>query len=418
MQRFAIIGFGYAGFSALKAIRDAGCDAEIDVYSETELPPYNPMLTTYYIAGKLDYEAMFPFGSLEDIALAYSTKIFSRARVCRVGEAKSVTIETGANRSYDKILIATGAGAFVPHPLRHLLPEVHCMRTVNDAVRLKNVLRTKKPGNAVVIGASMVGIKVAELLNDAGIDVTLADMCKSIFPLAAYPDVAEMIEKRVQERGIKLKLGCAVENAEKVSEGYIVSFSNGEYLHTDELVLNIGASAATEALDPAITVNRGIVVNERMETSIPGIYAAGDCCEGNNLQSNSTQIIGLWANAGAQGRVAGWNMAGKYAEMDGSILCNITHFMDLDFIGIGDNREGGETRRYVDPEKRFFIEALRRDGKLVGFNILNHRDISGVCKAYFTARLRKKGPLPPIQKAALEAAGLKGSFIRWLEEEE
>jgi len=418
MQRFAIVGFGYAGFSALKAIRDAGCGAEVDVYSETGLPPYNPMLTTYYIAGKLDYSAMFPFGSLEEIASAYSASILSRTRVSRISGALAVTTETNDVRQYDKILIASGASAFVPPPLRHLLPEVHCMRTVDDAVRLKHVLQTKKPGSAVVIGASMVGIKVAELLNDAGVDVTLADMCKSIFPLAAYPDVADIIENHVQGRGIKLKLGCAIENAERTPSGYTVTFSNGESLQADELVLNIGTRAATEALDPAIKVNRGILVNERMESSIPGIYAAGDCCEGRNLQSNSTQIIGLWANAGAQGRVAGLNMAGRFMEMDGSIPCNITHFMDLDFIGIGDNREGGETRRYVDPEKHFFIEAIRRDGKLVGFNILNQRDISGVCKTYFTARLRRKKPLPVIQKAVMETAGLKNSFIRWLEDEE
>ena len=417
MQRFAIIGFGYAGFSALKAIRDAGCGAEIDVYSETKLPPYNPMLTTYYIAGKLDYKAMFPFGSLEEIASAYSARILTQTKACRIEDAKSVTTQSGGTKPYDKILIATGASAFVPPTLRHLLPEVHCMRTVDDAERLKYALQTKKMNDALVVGASMVGIKVAELLNDAGVDVTLTDLCNSIFPLAAYPDVAEIIEKHVQERGIRLKLGCVIENAKKTPEGYSVSFSTGECIHTDALVLNIGTRAATEALSPAIAVNRGIVVNERMETSVPDIYAAGDCCEGNNLQTSGTQIIGLWANAGLQGRVAGQNMAGKYAEMDGSIPCNITHFMDLDFISIGDNRESGETRRYVDPEKRFFIEAIRRDGKLVGFNILNHRDISGVCKAYFTARLRIKRPLPAIQKAVLEEAELKGSFIRWLEEE-
>ena len=89
--------------------------------------------------------------------------------------------------------------------------------------------------------------------------------------------------------------------------------------------MNIGTRAATGILNPEeVTIERGIIVNEKMETSVPGIYAAGDCCQGNNLQSGQTMIIGLWANAGVQGRVAGNNISGKSAQTDGNILHNIT----------------------------------------------------------------------------------------------
>ena len=77
MERFAIIGFGCAGYHALRAIREAGCDASVDVYSDTDMPPYNPMLTTYYTAGRLPYEGLFPFGSLDSIARQYKANVIT-----------------------------------------------------------------------------------------------------------------------------------------------------------------------------------------------------------------------------------------------------------------------------------------------------------------------------------------------------
>jgi len=106
-------------------------------------------------------------------------------------------------------------------------------------------------------------------------------------------------------------------------------------------------------VDPAeVTVNKGIVVDHDMQTSVPGIYAAGDCCEGEELQSNTSMIIGLWANAAHQGATAGANMAGGKAEFDGNFLHNITHFMGMDFVGFGDVRTQGEVHRVGRPTDR------------------------------------------------------------------
>ena len=109
MSQFAIIGFGCAGYHALAAIREAGCDVPVDIYTETAMPPYNPMLTTYYVAGKLPYEGMFPFGSLEDIRARYDANVITGARVASVDAAGHlVCLADGSRRQYDKILVATG----------------------------------------------------------------------------------------------------------------------------------------------------------------------------------------------------------------------------------------------------------------------------------------------------------------------
>ncbi|BDF68684.1 NADH oxidase [Oscillospiraceae bacterium] len=417
MKRFAIIGFGCAGYQALAAIRQAGCDAQVDVYTETDLPPYNPMLTTYYVGGKLPYEGLFPFGTLAEIGQRYEASFLTGTRAAKVdAQRRTVTLESGEARSYDKILVSTGATAFVP-PSFAGVEGAFCMRTVDDAVGLKTALEEREYRSAVVVGASMVGIKVAELLLKRGIRVTLADMAPHIFALAAYPEVSAMIEERIDKMGIQMAFGRALAGAEKTPEGYRVTFADGETLDTDLLVLNIGTRAATGLLDPAqVNIDRGVVVNERMETSAPGVYAAGDCCQGRNLQSGQTQIIGLWANAGVQGRVAGRNMAGVGDETDGNILHNITHFLDMDFIGLGDNRATGEVYQYYSPDRRFYLQAVLKDGWPVGFNILDNYGISGILKAHLVKVLRgEKSGFTPEQRGQLLRYGLEGDFIDTLE---
>lgn len=423
MEHFAIVGFGCAGYHGLEAIREAGCGADIDIYSNTALPPYNPMLTTYYTAGRLPYEGMFPFGSMEEIEKQYAAHFITNTKVSAV-KAKEKVVVTGDGREerYDKILIATGASAFVP-PSFGNLKGAFCMRTVEDSVRLHDALETRNYKDAVVVGASMVGIKVAELLYKRGIHVTLADMAPHIFALAAYPQVSEMIEKRLRSMGIGMAFGQAITSArEHLNEdgsvkGYTVGLGDGSSLETEMLILNIGTRAETEILNPEeIRTDRGIVVDAYMRTSEEGIYAAGDCCQGNNMQSGQTQIIGLWANAGVQGRVAGRNMAGISDETDGNILHNITHFLDMDFIGLGDNRLTGETFTYTNRDKGFYLQAVVKDKKPVGFNILDNHGISGILKAHLIRLLRGEPcRFTPEQRGQLVRYGLEEQLIEKLE---
>ncbi|MCI8652956.1 MAG: FAD-dependent oxidoreductase [Angelakisella sp.] len=423
MERFAIVGFGCAGYHGLRAIREAGSSARVDVYSDTGLPPYNPMLTTYYTAGRLPYEGLFPFGSLSEIAREYDAHLFTETRAARVdSKNRAVVTGSGERQEYDKILVAAGASAFVPGSFANL-KGAFCMRTVEDAVRLHDAIQEREYQNAVIVGASMVGIKVAELLHKRGCQVTLADMAPHIFALAAYPEVSEMIEARLREMGIAMAFGQAIAGAEEHLDsngkvrGYTVRLADGSTLETELLVLNIGTRAATGFLDPGeITIDRGILVDERMETSVPGIYAAGDCSQGRNLQSGERQIIGLWANAGTQGRVAGRNMAGVPDETDGNILHNITHFLDMDFIGLGDNRLGGEVHTYQSPDKGFYLQAVVKDKKAVGFNILDNYGVSGILKAHLIRLLRGQPcSFTPEQRGQLLRYRLEEGFIEKLE---
>jgi len=420
MLKCAIVGFGCAGYHAAKAIRQKDEGAIIDVYSDHSFPPYNPMLTTYYASNKLVYQGMFPFGDLEKIKNELKLNILTNQKVSKV-KNHTVYFENG-EKEYDKILIATGAYAFVPpiNGLDTVNPDnVFCMRTLSDAIRLRDAVEKRHYKSAVVVGASMVGIKLVELLANMGVDTKLCDMAPYLFPLAAYPEVGKEIASRIESAfPVHMMFGAGLAGLTPDEKDTVDVHLTDNSVHNAELiVLCIGTRAATALVNPdEVKINRGIVVNTHMETSCPGVYAAGDCCEGINLQSNQTLIIGLWANAAKQGATAGANMAGGDEVHYGNILHNITHFMGMDFIGLGDNRIQGEVVEFGSLKDGLYVKAVVADGKLAGVNILDNYRISGPLKNYFTRLLEGRiDEVVPLQRGILQKEGLTLKFIDELE---
>ena len=417
MARYAIIGFGCAGYYGAKAIRENDADGEIVVFSEHMARPYNPMLTTYYTAGKIPYDAMFPFGSMEKIAAEMKLKVHTGTKVIKVNSTdRSVLLADGSTEKFDKILIATGARAFAPQIEGLSAEDAFYMRNIDDAQKLKDAVESGRYRTALVVGASMVGIKVVELLNAKGIKTTLADMAGRIFPLAAYENVSKEIERRITAKGVQLALGASLQRCDKTDSGYLCTMSDGNKVNADLIVLCIGTRATTDLADGNIEVNRGIVVDSNMQTSCEDIYAAGDCCEGNELQSDENMIIGLWANAAYQGMTAGANMAGAKSEFDGNFMHNITHFMGMDFIGFGDNRKTGKVITSGNISQGLYVEAVIGEEGLVGVNILDNYRISGAVKNYLYRIIREKNvQISPVQRGILIKEGLRPSFIEKME---
>lgn len=415
-MKYAVVGFGTAGYHAVKTIRRYDADGEIDVYSNTSRAPYNPMLTTYYAFGKLEFEGLFPFGDLEKIQKEISFHLCQETVKKVHANEHSIETETGT-KTYDRILIATGARAFAP-PVKGLDPEdAFLMRTVEDALRFKERLKQQNVKHAVVIGASMAGIKVVEVLHKYGIETWLLDLAQHIFPLAAYPEVSAEIEKRVEAQGVHLKFGTTIDHMEQEEGQDIAVLTDGSRIPADIVGLCIGTRAITETVQDEVAIGRGIIVDDHMRTSVPGIFAAGDCCEGNNIESGQTQIIGLWANANHQGETAGANMAGQDETYRGNILHNITHFMNMDFIGFGDNRLTGKVLEYGNLDGSLYVRLVLDGKKIVGANILDNYRISGIIKNYMLRLFAGEAfTLPDYQRAMLVKAGLSETFIDEIEE--
>lgn len=410
MKRYAIVGFGCAGYSGARALRRTDPSGEIHVWEAGGEPPANPMLTTYYASQKLKRGGAFPFGNLDTIAGELNLCCHMNTVVEHVNATEHTLITSkGSTEAYDGILLATGARAFVP-PLDGLPDErVYLMRTMADAEKLKARLTRGIPKKSVVVGASMVGIKVAELLWKAGSEVTIADGAGWLFPLAAYENVGREVERRLLEKGYRFCWSAMTKAI--VPKG--VAFEDGRVLEADLIAMCIGTRANTDIVrGEPIQVGKGIVVDRHMQTSCPGIYAAGDCCEGIERQSGNTAIIGLWANAAGQGETAGACMAGENLEYAGNILHNITHFMDMDFIGLGDTRLVGETLEFGDIGSDCYICAVVKNGRIQSANILGNYRIAGTLKTWLLRQLeRPEEAIPERMRANLLRMGISDDFI-------
>lgn len=412
----AVIGFGCAGFSAARAIRDAEPDRSIDIYSDTDEAPYNPMLTTYYVSGKIGEETMFPLGDLDAIRKALGASIFTGTPVTRLrARERTLVLSDGSERQYDDIVIATGAGAVIP-PIKNLPQRgIYTMHTAGDARRLEKALDgTVK--SAVVVGAQMVGIKVAELLLKRGIRVVFADMEKQVFPASAYGSTAEVIASRLRAAGVELKLGTAVSGVEDAGDCLSVSFSDGARERADIVVFCSGIRPNIAFVDRTeLDTGVGIKTDLQMRASVPHIYAAGDCCETLNVLTGENAYIGLWANSAVQGRVAGNNIAGVRDSYQGNLIHNITHYMDTDFISIGNVKAEGKRVFWESPGARWRMEATVGGGRILALNILDNAGVSGPVKNILLHQASHPGEgMSEAAKLILSRSGMPESVIKAL----
>jgi NAD(P)H-nitrite reductase large subunit len=406
-EDIVIVGNGCAGAECIKALRESGYNGKIHLFTDSRWPISNPMLTTYYVAGEIGFDGLFPYGAGREFYLKYGVDTHTESPVVALdAKQKVLRTKSGLELKYNKCLIATGAAPFLPPVEGMGSNRIYAMRTVEDAIRLKEAM-TKKPRKSLVIGASMVGIKVVELFYKAGMEVCLVDLAEHIFPLAAHSECARVIEGRLAQKGIKLRLGAEIEKVEETIQGVRAYFKDSpESEEADLLVMCIGVRPNIGFIDrKQVAVDTGILVDGYMRTSTPGLYAAGDVAQGKNLLSGGSQIIGSWNNARYQGRTAGRNMAGGNEFSPGNIPHHITRFIGMDFVGIGD--VNGQDRM----EKRFdgkrYIQLFWKNGLLIGANFLDSYTESGPIKNALIKGLRQKklvlsGPLPVIQNQLIK----------------
>ena len=233
-----IIGNGAAAAEAVLAARANGYDGEIRLFADNRHAPYNPMLGTYLVAGKIPLEQAFPFG---DEAAFYGanrvTAHLGEPVIHLDAEARVATTAAGEAYEYDRCLVATGARPAVPPipGLREALGQsqgrrVFTIQTLDDALALKRAVDdlraggggvgvSGEPARAAVIGASFAGVKIAAVLHDMGLRVSLVERETSILPLSAHPDCAHIMEAHLLEEGYELRLGAALAGVETIAPG-------------------------------------------------------------------------------------------------------------------------------------------------------------------------------------------------------
>lgn len=306
-RRYLILGAGTAAVNAAQAIRDRDGTGTITLLAdEEELPYKRPQLTKHMFDGT-DAEARAKYFTLHDqawyaernITLALGKKIVSLNPA-----EKRVTLEDGAVCEYDKCIYALGSHFFVPPFGGNDDPRVKTIRTIRDIEEIRTFLEKGK--RAVVIGGGVVGLEAAWELKQYGCDVTVLEAMPALMANKLDPVASAMLQGFFEEGSVKILAGAMTDRYENGT----IYLKDGTALPAEVVVVSAGVRANGQlAADAGAEQNKAVVVNERMETSLPDLYGAGDCVEFAGMN------YALWPEASRQGEVAGAQRCGRSAHL-------------------------------------------------------------------------------------------------------
>jgi NADPH-dependent 2,4-dienoyl-CoA reductase/sulfur reductase-like enzyme len=378
-RRIVILGNGGAAVSAARSARVSGWSGEIHIVSDRNEPTFNPMLSPYYLKGVIPWEDCFPFGS--QFYNSHEITCHFGAPVESLDQAnQEIKLAKGGRLGYDQCLVATGASPIIPpvHGLKDS-PRAYSLRTAGSVRKLEQAIGPAK--KVIVLGASLVGLKVAEVLSKKGVEVILLDVVDQILPRGAHPSSANYLKTYFEEHGVEVRLGCAMEGMEGAPEGVACYFPDNTIEEADFVAVCTGVRPNMGFINPEdVAVEQAILTDEHMRTDRTNLYAAGDVGQGYNLFSGKKEWLGTWGNACRQGRIAGRNMAGDEAVCSGSIPQNISPFFDWTYAQLGDMQPQGEHIRYMafgDPFREGHCVMAFDQDRLKGVNLINCTDLAG-----------------------------------------
>ena len=397
MNQYVIVGNGVASVGCIEGIRSVDCDSKITVISEENHPVYCRPLISYYLENKTDAEKI-NYRSADFYEKQGCEVIYGKKAVKIDSVSKTVTLNDGAEIPYTSLCIATGSSPFVP-PFEGLdtVENKFGFMTLDDTLALEKAVN--KDSKVLIMGAGLIGLKCAEGLRDRVASITVCDLADRVLSSILDKASAEIIQKHLEKNGIQFMLSdtalCFSKNSAKMKSGKTVDF--------DVLVLAVGVRANTSLLkDIGGEVNRGIIVNDKMETSINGIYAAGDCTEGNDISFGEKRVLALLPNATMQGHTAGVNMAGGNEVFHKAIPMNSIGFFGLHVMTAGTY----EGEMYEEKGENSVKRLFTKDGLLKGFIIIGYNERAGI----YTSLIREKTPLDTLDFETMKKVATNAIF--------
>ena len=395
-RKIIIIGAHAAGVDAASAARKTDRTAEITLITKEEKPAYSrcglPFVLGKHIK-EFDDLVVFP----ERFYKMMKLNLLTETTVTNVDiKAKTVNITdkngTKDALTYDSLILATGAGPFMPPVKGHEKKGIFVVRTIDDGKKIEAAIKGAK--SAVVIGAGLIGLEVAVACIERGLKTTVVEFLQYVLPVLLDKAMADNVQKALEEKGMNIIVGKGAEEFlgdDKVT-GVLVA---GETIPADLVVVATGVRANLElAKNAGVALGqKGIPTNTRMETNIKDVYAIGDCAETINLITRRPMMSQLGTTAVRQGKVAGTNAAGGYSTFPGGIGSWITRLFDTEVGGTGLTefmaaRSGFETVSGTITSKTradYFPGALpikiklvadKETGKLIGAQIIGGEEVT------------------------------------------
>lgn len=402
MKRYVIIGNGVAAAACIEGIRSVDPQGTLTVLSEEPHEVYCRPLISYYLEGKTDAEKMKYRGA--DFYSENAVKVFYEEKAASIDTArKRVVTEKGNEIAYTDICIAAGSSPFIPQfEGLETVPKKYSFMTLDDAYALEKAVTENS--RVLIIGAGLIGLKCAEGLKERVKEITVCDLAERVLSSILDTECAALMQEHLEKNGIRFLLG----DSAKSFSGNKAFMNSGKEVEFDILVLAVGVRANTQlAKDAGCDVNRGILIDDRMQTSLEHIYAAGDCAEGTDITSGEHKVLAILPNAYLQGYCAGINMAGGKAVFDKGIPMNSIGFFGFHAMTAGSyytEADGG--KMYEDKTDTSIKRLFTKDGLLTGFILIGREERAGI----YTSMIREKIPLADVDFDLLKSAATNAAF--------
>ena len=382
-MRYVIIGGSAAAIGCIEGIRSVDKTGEIILITRETEWNYSRPLISYLLEGKTTRDKMWCRPDSFFTRNGVTVKAGVLATTLDAGD-RTVRLSTGERLAYDRLLAATGSRPFVPPiPGLETVERTFCFQTLSDASALAEALRPES--RVLILGAGLTGVKCAEGIRGLCAQIAIADLAPRVLPAVLDDTAAAMVQARMEEKGVRFYLN----DSAAAFRGNTARLQSGTELEFDVLVTAVGVRPNTQLVaDAGGAVDRGILVDGRCATTLPDVYAAGDCAQGYDAVSGEKRMLPLWPNAVLQGETAGINMAGGRADYTQGIALNASGVFGLHMVTAG-SYEGESFTVQRDGSYKRLVTA---DGVLKGVIMVGDVSRAGI----YTDLIRKKKLLSEI----------------------
>lgn len=360
-MKAVIIGNGLAGTMAAKTLRELDPQVEVVIFAEEKYPYYPRPNLIEYIAGKLPYERIFAFS--EEWHVRQKIDIRLGTDVLKIHpRSQEVELDAGRRESYDVLLLANGASSFVP-PIKGADRQgVFTLRTLDDAQSIIDYVREHP--RVVIIGGGLLGLEIARAIRTRGAEVEVVEFFDRLLPRQLDPQGALLLKSQIESLGIRVRLGVATEEILGQKEITGIRLKGGAVIAAEMAVIAAGVRPNLALpRDAGLATDQGLVVDDRLRTSHPHVFAAGD-----GIQHRG-KVYGIIPAAFDQARTAAYNMLGQEKKYEGTIPANTLKVTGLYVTSLGlvnPEGQGYEEIRKFKTEEGIYKKVVLQDGALVG----------------------------------------------------
>lgn len=358
MKKYLIIGNGVAGTTAAEHIRKTDPKGQITIVTDETLPFYYRIRLNEFISGDIKEEALV--AKKEEWYRNHRIDLKLDTRMTGADPEKKVAI-AGDNQEYpyDVLLVAAGSHSFVP-PIRGADKNgVFALRSIQDARDI--VTRAGSLQDVILIGGGLLGLEAGNALRKLGKKITVVEFFPRLLPRQLDVDGAGRLQAIMEDMGFSFRLGAKTEEITGEDQVTGVRLEDGETLSAGMVIISAGVRPNLELAEAlGLEKDKGIKVDERLRTSRPDVYAAGDVAEFRGFP------YGIWPAAMEQGKIAGINMAGGTASYDGTTMANTLKVVGIDLASAGDIDADHKFESQVVQDEKVYKKIVIDDHRIIG----------------------------------------------------